>query len=75
MTLIDVAFRYGAQPTEAQTRAMACVREVYGIWRMTHDKKERTLRVEYDGSRLSEHVVAGLLRSAGIDLLEKLALA
>jgi hypothetical protein len=42
---------------------------------MTHDKKEHTLRVEYDGSRLSEQVVAGLLRSAGIDLLEKLALA
>lgn len=55
--------------------AIARVREVYGIWRMTHDKKERALRVEYDGSRLSEHVVAGLLRSAGIDLLEKLALA
>jgi hypothetical protein len=28
MTLIDVAFRYGAQPTEAQTRAMARVRAV-----------------------------------------------
>jgi hypothetical protein len=66
---------YGAQPTEDQERAIARVREVYGIWRMTHDKKERALRVEYDGSRLSEHVVAGLLRSAGIDLLEKLALA
>jgi hypothetical protein len=75
MTLIDVAFRYGAQPTEAQTRAMARVRAVYGILRTTHDKKEHTLRVEYDGSRLSEQVVAGLLRSAGIDLLEKLALA
>ena len=76
MTLIDVAFRfYGAQPTEAQTRAMARVRAVYGIWRMTRDKKDHTLRVEYDGSRLSEDVVAGLLRSAGIDLLEKLALA
>jgi hypothetical protein len=73
MTLIDVAFRYGAQPAEAQTRTMARVRAVYGIRRMTHDQKERTLRVEYDGSRLSEHVVAGLLRSAGIDLLEKLA--
>jgi hypothetical protein len=75
MTLIDVAFRYGTQPSEAQTRAMARVRAVYGIWRMTHDKKEHTLRIEYDGSRLSEPVVAGLLRSAGIDLLDKLALA
>jgi hypothetical protein len=51
---------------------MARVRGVYGFWRMTHDKKGRALRVEYDGSRLSEYLVAGLLRSAGIDLLEKL---
>jgi hypothetical protein len=48
MTLIDVAFRYGAQPTDAQTRAMARVRDVYGVWRMTLDAKERTLRVEYE---------------------------
>lgn len=75
MTLMDVAFRYGAQPTEAQTRAMARVREVYGIWRMNLNEKERTLRVEYDASRLSEHVVASLLRSAGIDLLKKPTLA
>jgi hypothetical protein len=74
MTLIDVAFRYGAQPTDAQTRAMARVRDVYGVWRMTLDAKERTLRVEYDASRLSEREIAGLLRSAGIDLLGKLAL-
>ena len=47
MTLMDVAFRYGAQPTEAQTRAIARVRDVYGIWRMNLDAKERTLRVEY----------------------------
>ena len=71
MTLIDVAFRYGAQPTEAQTRAMARVRDVYGVWRMTLDAKERTLRVEYDASRLSEREIAGLLRSAGIGLLVK----
>ena len=75
MTLINVAFRYGTQPKEAQTRAMARVRDVYGIWRMTLNGKERTLRIEYDSSRLSECGVAGLLRSAGIDVLGKLALA
>ncbi len=74
MTLINVTFRYGAQPTEPQTGAMAHVRDVYGIWRMTLDGKERTLRVEYDASRLSERMIAGLLRNAGIDLLERLAL-
>jgi hypothetical protein len=43
-------------------------------WRMTFDAKEHTLRVEYDASRLSEREIAGLVRSAGIDLREKLAL-
>jgi len=54
---------------------MARVQEVYGIWRVTLNEKGRTLRIEYDASRLSECGVAGLLRSAGIDVLEKLALA
>jgi hypothetical protein len=75
MTLMDIAFRYGAQPDEVQTRAMARVREVYGIWRMAFNEKERTLRVEYDASHLSERVVASLLRSAGIDLLGKLVIS
>jgi hypothetical protein len=74
MTLVNLAFRYGAQPTEAQARAMARLRDVYGVWRMTLDAKEHTLRVEYDASRLSEGEIAGLVRSAGIDLLEMLAL-
>ena|SRR5581483_2050052 len=73
MTLINVGFRYGAQPTEAQTRALASVRDVYGIWRMSLDAKQRTLRIEYDASRLSERIIAGLLRNAGIDLQGKLA--
>jgi hypothetical protein len=75
VTSIDIAFRYGAQPDESQIRALAHVRDVYGIWSLAFYKKEHTLRVEYDASHLSERVVAGLLRSAGIDLLGKLALA
>jgi hypothetical protein len=75
MTLVDVAFRYGTQPGETQMRAIGSVREVCGIRGIAFNEKERTLRVEYDGSHLSESPVAGLLRSAGIDLLEKLVLA
>ncbi len=74
MTLIDVAFHYGAQPEEIQMRAIGNVREVYGIRFIAFNEKERTLRVEYDASHLSESVVASLVRSAGIDLLEKVAL-
>jgi hypothetical protein len=71
MTLVDIAYGYGAQPTESQMRALGNAREVYGVRRIVFNEKERTLRVEYDASHLSESAVVGLLRDAGIDLREK----
>ena len=75
MTSLDVVFRYGAPPTEGSMRAVDSVREVYGIRRIQFNGREHTLRVEFDASRLNESTVAGLLRRAGIDVREKLALA
>lgn len=75
MTSLDVLFRYATPPTEGAMRALDSVREVYGIRRMQFNTKERTLRVEFDASRLNENTVAGLLRRAGVDVQEKLALA
>ncbi len=75
MTNVDVVFRYGMPPGEREMRAIQSAREVYGIRRVGFNEKERTIRVEFDASRLSEDVVAGLLRRAGIDVREKLALA
>jgi len=69
MTLVELAFHYRTQPTEAQTSAVNRLRDVYGVRRLALDAKERTLRVEYDASRLSEYEVASLLRNAGVDLL------
>jgi hypothetical protein len=46
-----------------------------GIRHIAFNEKERTLRVEYDASHMSESAVARLLRDAGIDLCEKLVLA
>jgi hypothetical protein len=74
MTQLEAAYRYGATPGEAEMRALDAVREVYGIRRLTFDPKARTLRVEFDASRMKEPVIAGLLRKAGIDVLERLAL-
>jgi hypothetical protein len=68
MTAVDVAFRYGNQPGPREMRALDTVRDVYGIRRIVFDEQERTIRVEYDASRLNDDVVAGLLRRAGIDL-------
>ena len=75
MTQMEVAYRYGNRPGEAEMRALDSVREVYGIRRMKFDEKERILRVEFDASRFKEPVIAGLLREAGLDVLEKLVLA
>jgi hypothetical protein len=75
MTQLEVAYRYGASPGEAAMRALDSVREVYGIRWMKFDANERTVRVEFDASRLKEPMIAGLLRQAGLDVREKLVLA
>jgi hypothetical protein len=75
MTYLEVAFRYGSTPGEQEMRAIDGVREVYGIQKITFDEKDRTVRVLFDASRLSEDSIAKLLRQARIDLREKLALA
>jgi hypothetical protein len=74
MTYLDIAYRYGAAPGEREMSAIDGVREVYGVRRIEFDEKERSVRVEFDASRLNEDAVAKLLRQAGMDLREKLAL-
>jgi hypothetical protein len=75
MTQLEVAYRYDGAPGEKTMRALAGMREVYGVRRITFNEKERILRVEFDASRMKEPVIAGLLRRAGVELGEKLALA
>jgi len=75
MTLYDVAFRYGKQPGPEELRAIDALREVYGIRQVRFNEKESILRVEFDASRMKEETVAALLRRAGVDLTERLALA
>jgi len=74
MTAVEVCFTYGLQPTEIVMRSLNNVREVYGIRRIKFNEAEKTLRVEYDATRLNEDSVASLLKKAGLDLKEKLAL-
>jgi hypothetical protein len=72
MTQLDVLYRYGVPPTESATLAMAKVREVYGVRRMELDEANKTVRVEYDASRLTEPVIHQLLRRAGLDIVERM---
>ncbi len=74
MTTVDVLFRYATPPTEAVSFALANTREVYGIRRLAFDRDQRTLRVEYDATRLTAAVVAKLVRQAGLDIEEELSL-
>jgi hypothetical protein len=48
--------------------------DVYGIRRLRLQEGERTIRVEYDATRLNEAKVEGLLRAAGFDITGKVAL-
>jgi hypothetical protein len=75
MTYLDVVFRYGAPPGETELRAIDAMREVYGIRSVVFNEKESTVRVEFDASRLKQEAVARMLRQAGVDVREPLALA
>ena len=74
MTQLDVMYRYGAPPTEASMMALGRVREVYGIRRLAVDEAAKTVRVEYDATRLTEPIVHQLLRRSGLDITERLSL-
>ena len=75
MTYLDVVFTYGALPGENEVRAIDTMREVYGIRSVQFDNQRRTVLVEFDASRMKQDAVAKLLRNAGIDVREPVALA
>jgi hypothetical protein len=74
-TNLDVLYRYEMHPTEAAMIALGKARGVYGIRKIVLDEKQKTIRVEFDFTRLNRSVVMELLRSAGIDIVEEVALA
>ncbi len=74
MTTVEVLFRYGIPPGEREMGALGQMSDVYGIRRVRFDEQQQTLRVEYDATRLNVPMVENLLRSAGFDVREQLAL-
>ena len=73
MTQLDVVYRYGAAPSERAQLALSKVRDVYGVRRVEVREAEKTVRVEYDASRLTGAVIHQLLRRAGLDIVETVA--
>jgi hypothetical protein len=75
MTYLDVVFNYGSLPGESELRAIDSMREVYGIRAVRFNEKDRTVRVEYDASRMKQPAVERMLRQAGIDIRQPVGLA
>jgi len=74
MTQLDVLYRYGTPPTERAVMAISKVRDVYGVRRLDFNEAAKTVRVEYDASRLNGALVHQLLRRAGLDIVETVSL-
>ncbi len=70
MTTVEIEFHYAAPPTEQVAIALASARDVYGIRRLSFDRQARTLRIEYDATRLDAAAVTKLVREAGLELAE-----
>ena len=73
-TNVDVLYRYEQHPSEAAMAALGKVHEVYGIRRIAMNEKEKTVRVEFDATRLDREVIAQLLRRAGIVVVDEVSL-
>jgi hypothetical protein len=70
MTTVEIVFRYTAPPTEQVATALARARDVYGIRQLSFDRAARTLRIEFDATRLNAAAVTKLLRETGLELDE-----
>lgn len=54
--------------------ALGNLREVYGIRRIRLDEEWKTVRVEYDATRLAGPTVLQMLRQTGLAVVEELPL-
>jgi copper chaperone CopZ len=74
MTTVEILFRYTAPPNESVALALAGIRDVYGIRKVSLDAAARTVRVEYDATRLTPAAVSKLIRTSGLEIAEELPL-
>ncbi len=71
---MDVLYRYELHPNEAAMLGLGKLKEVYGIRRVVIDEAQKTVRVEYDATRLNTSSITQLLRRGGISILNELPL-
>jgi hypothetical protein len=75
MTTVEILFSYTTPPTESVASALGSTKDVYGIRRLSFDRAARTLRVEYDATRLNAADVTQLVRQAGFEIAAETAYA
>ena len=54
--------------------ALGSIREIYGIRNTRFSEADKTIRVEYDATRLTAATVRQLLRRTGLDVVEEISL-
>lgn len=74
MTTVEILYRFTTPPSESVAFALSGTRDVYGIRRMVLDSDARTLRVEFDATRLTPATVTKLVRLTGLEIAEELPL-
>jgi hypothetical protein len=73
MTTVEILLSYSTPPSESVSSALASTKDVYGIRRLSFDHAARTLRVEYDATRLSAASVTHLIRLTGLEITDSLS--
>jgi hypothetical protein len=71
MTTVEIVYRYAVPPAEQVATALARARDVYGIRQLSFDRAARTLRIEFDATRLNPAAVTKLIRETGLEILEE----
>jgi hypothetical protein len=74
MTTVEILYSYKTPPTELAVSALASAKDVYGIRSLNFDRAARTLRIEYDATRLNAAAVTKLVLQAGLDIAAELPL-
>lgn len=68
---MELLYRYAQHPAENVLRALDSLREVYGIRSVHLDRSAKTVRVEYDATRLTAPTLHQLLRRTGLMVEEE----
>jgi hypothetical protein len=71
---VEILFSYTTPPSENAVFALASTKDVYGIRRLSFDHAARTLRVEYDATRLTSAAVTRLVLQTGLEIAAELPL-